>query len=229
MEAPYDAAQPIDRQTLHQELVGRLRAMILDGTLKPGSKIREVALAEKFGVSRTPLREALRALTADGVVHLVANRGAIVATISEQEIKEILPIIGALEALAGEIICSDASDADIASFRKIHEAMIAEREAGDEDAYQRHNRHFHETIMDLSRNTMLQSLHANMILRTRAARFTSPKSPEKWADAIMDHERIVTALEARNATAVAAQLKHHMVQTATTALQEYTAKIGEKS
>lgn len=229
MESRNKTVPPIERQTLHQELMSRLKALILDGTLKPGSKIPEVALAVQFGVSRTPLREALRALAADGVVNLVPNKGAIVAMISEFEIQEILPIIGALEALAGEIVCRTASDAEIASFREIHLAMIRERDAGNEDAYQRYNRQFHNKLLDLSHNTMLQELHANMILRIRAARFTSPKSPEKWADAISDHEGIVAAIEARDALETSFKLKKHMVQTATGALQEYVSKVGNRS
>ena len=96
----------IPRRSLHDELATQMRDLLTRGELKAGDKISEQALCQRFGVSRTPLREALKVLANEGLVILLPNRGASVARISPEEIDELFPIMGALEALAGEAACS---------------------------------------------------------------------------------------------------------------------------
>src|ERR1700685_2379658 len=100
----------IVRRGLHYELAARLLDMIVDGELKPAQKVPEAELCERFGVSRTPMREALKVLAAEGLINLLPNRGAAVAKITQQEIEELFPIMGALEALAGELACAKMDD-----------------------------------------------------------------------------------------------------------------------
>ena len=97
---------PILRRTLHDELVMLVRNMIIEGELRPGSRIAESRLCDHFGVSRTPLREALKVLSAEGLVQLLPNKGATVARVTRKEAEEIVPVLGAMEALAGELACA---------------------------------------------------------------------------------------------------------------------------
>src|ERR1700754_2536173 len=103
MAAPAEAVQGIERRSLHAELVERVRALITVGELANGQKIPERALCQRFGVSRTPLREALKVLASEGVVTLRPNRGAVVNGLTAQELMHVFPVMGALEALAGEL------------------------------------------------------------------------------------------------------------------------------
>src|ERR1700761_9470863 len=95
----------IPRKPLHNELASLLRTMIFKGELRPGNRISEQRLCTRFGVSRTPLREALKVLSAEGLVHLLPNKGATVVRVTRKEVEEIIPILGTLEALAGEMAC----------------------------------------------------------------------------------------------------------------------------
>lgn len=202
------------RRSLHDELVDGVRDMILEGTFKPGGKIPERTLCERFAVSRTPLREALKALASEGLVQLVPNRGAIVAMITEREIDELFPIIGALEALAGEIVCRNAQDVDIKALRALHEEMVEHFHRREESAYRRLNRQFHQTMFDIAGNLALTDLYQQLLSRIHLIRFLINKTETDWRKAVEDHERIIAAVEARNAPRLAAILKIHLTETA---------------
>jgi DNA-binding GntR family transcriptional regulator len=204
----------IVRRSLHAELVGEIRAMIVEGTLAPGDKIAEQALSDRFGVSRTPLREALKFLAAEGLVQLLPNRGAIVARITAKEIDELFPILGTLEALAGELALANATDADIAGLRRLHEAMIARYRAGKQIPYLKLNRQFHEALFRLARNDALMDMYRQLLVRTHSVRFIVKKNASEWHAAVDDHEEIIAAIAACDATRLAAILKTHMTETA---------------
>jgi DNA-binding GntR family transcriptional regulator len=204
----------LKRRSLHDELLEGIRDMILEGKFKPGDKIPERALCEHFGVSRTPLRESLKALAAEGLVQLVPNRGAIVALITEKEIDELFPILGALEALAGELVCQRAEEADLRALRAIHEEMVEHFHRGEESAYRRLNRQFHQALFDIGGNNALSELYQQLLGRIHLIRFLVDKKETDWKKAVEDHERIMSALEARNGARLAAILKMHLTETA---------------
>lgn len=212
------APEPIIRRSLYDEMVERLRALIVSGELKPGEKIPELALSARFGVSRTPLREGLKVLAAEGLVSLLPNRGAIVAVITEDEIDELFPIIGALEALAGEMASARASEADLARFEALHGAMQAQFAAGDENAYRTSNRQFHELLFEIAANASLTDLYHSLTVRIHAARFIVSKEREDWSSAMDDHDAILAALKARDGARVGAVLKRHLSVTAVRSL-----------
>ena len=114
-----------------------LREMILRGELRAGEKVPEEQLCERFGVSRTPIREALKVLAAEGVLQILPHRGAIVARITEDQINELFPIMASLERLAGKLACATATDMDIARVRALHDEMMAFYKAEDEPNYLR--------------------------------------------------------------------------------------------
>ena len=116
----------ISQHSLHDELLNRLRRMIIDGQFMPGDKVPERQLCDQFGVSRTPLREALKVLAAEGLVQLAPNRGAMIATLSADELEECLAISTALEALSGELACENVTDAEMEKIRTLHAEMIAD-------------------------------------------------------------------------------------------------------
>jgi DNA-binding GntR family transcriptional regulator len=113
----------------------RLRDMIVQGELLPGTKLNERVLCEQLGISRTPLREALKFLASEGLVELLPNRGAQVAPLESGKVKEMFVVLGSLEALAGELVCRNASDAEIAEIRSLHYQMVAHHARGELAAY----------------------------------------------------------------------------------------------
>lgn len=204
------APAPILRRNLHDELAVQLKDMLARGELKPGEKISEPALCARFGVSRTPLREALKVMAAEGLIILSPHRGARVARISPEEVNEIFPIMGALEALAGEGACARATEADIARIQKLHDEMVECYKAFDAPGYLRINRQIHEALFDIAGNAALTQLYQTLMVRIHQVRFVAQKSKDRWAEAVADHEAIVAALRARDGQRLGAILKEHL-------------------
>ena len=205
-----EASQTIERRSLHGELVERLRALITVGELANGQKVPERALCERFGVSRTPLREALKVLASEGVVTLRQNRGAVVNGLTAEELTQAFPVMGALEALAGEIACRMITDAELAKIRVAHETMVVHWRRGELQAYFALNRAIHEAILEATHNDVLISAYRNISRRIMSARYMANKSPKRWAEAVKEHEAMLVALERRDGRALSKILKSHL-------------------
>lgn len=206
-----DRYQGIVRKTLHHEVVvDALRELILEGELEPMSRINEVELCERFGISRTPLREAIKLLAAEGLLVLLPNRGARVVALSETEIAEILQVVGALEGAAGELACERITSDELAVIEAATDAMVGARKAGDYPAYFARNREIHEAIMAAARNSALQSTYRSLSGRVQRARFSAHKTDEQWARAIDDHNLMVMFLRRRDGAALGQLLRDHL-------------------
>lgn len=205
--------EPIVRRTLHDELLERLRQMIIHGDLAPGDKVPEKELCDRFGVSRTPLREALKVLASEGLVTLTPNRGAMVSEVTLADLEEAFPVMGALEALSGEMACAHITDAEIAEIRALHQAMVKHYESGDLGAYFRLNQQIHECLLDAARNQTLATAYRGLAGRIRRARYIANMSADRWAQAVAEHEQILEALENRDGVALARILKRHLANT----------------
>lgn len=204
------ATEPIIRRTLHDELLQRLRQMIIDGDLVPGEKVPEKKLCERFAVSRTPLREALKVLANDGLVTLTPNRGAMISDLTLADLEEAFPVMGALEALSGEMACANITSAEIAEIKELHKKMIAHYEARELTLYFRINQQIHELILAAARNQALSSMYRSLEGRIRQARYLANMSTSRWTQAVQEHEQIMAALEARDGAALAKILKSHL-------------------
>ncbi|MFC3695230.1 GntR family transcriptional regulator [Chenggangzhangella methanolivorans] len=213
----------IVRHSLHQSLVAPLREMIMQGELRPGEKVPEEQLCERFGVSRTPIREALKVLAAEGALEILPHRGAIVARITEEQIAELFPIMASLERLAGALACRRADEADVARIKGLHEQMMACYRAEDERGYLRFNRLIHETFFDIAGNATLATLYQQILTRINACRFVVRKKPEHWRTAVAEHEEMVRLLEARDADALAALLERHVTGTTVGIARDFVA------
>lgn len=202
------------RDTLHSGASDALRDMIVKGEMAPGSKIREGDLCERLGISRTPLREALKVLASEGLIQLVPRHGAFVAQITETEIEELFPIMAALEALAGELACARMRTADVEAFRTLHRDLFARFEAGDEREYLRLNREIHRLFFSVAGNNALTSLFEQILVRTHSVRFVARKTQEQWQRAVDEHRAILAAVEARDGKLLGELLRQHLLGTA---------------
>lgn len=204
------AIAPIERRALHEELADQLRRAIVHGELSPGAKISEKELCEQFGVSRTPVREALKILSTEGLVQLMQNRGASVTDLTWEDMQHAFPVMGALEALAGELACDNATDAQIERAEALQARMIAMFERGDRKGYFRVNEEVHQLIIDASGNTALPRLMRTVSGQVRRARYKANLSRERWEQAIAEHEEILAALKARDARRMNRLMKAHL-------------------
>lgn len=201
---------PIARRPLHEEAVDRLRDQIVQGRLGPGERLNERLLCEQLGISRTPLREAIKLLATEGLVELLPNRGAVVSAVDPNRIAEALVVMGTLEALAGELACGQASDATIASIRRLHDEMLAMHAKGDLAGYFRYNQLIHMGIVEASRNPVLANTYRQLNANVKRARFMANLSRERWDAAVAEHEQIIRALERRDAAALRSLLADHL-------------------
>jgi DNA-binding GntR family transcriptional regulator len=202
--------EPILRTSLHEQLRERLRTLIIEGELKPESRIDEKALCERFGVSRTPLREVLKVLATEGLVTLLPNRGARVAGFDLADLAETFPVMGALEALAGQLAAVSATDAEIAAIEQLHIAMHVAYGSRDLRRYFDLNQRIHASILAATRNTTLTQLYEQVSGKVRRARFSANLSDARWAEAIAEHDLMLAALKARDGAALAQVLQAHL-------------------
>lgn len=202
--------QVISRKSLHQELVDRLQLLIISNRLEPGAKVPERDLCEQFGVSRTPLREALKVLATDGLVRLEQNRGAWVTKITASEVNEVFPILGALEALSGELACRHISNGEIKNIRKLHDLLMKNYENRNLDAYFKTNQKIHRAILLAAKNSTLINYWQALTIRMQRARYLANMSDDRWAEAVDEHEKIMLFLEKRNGQKLAMTLIEHM-------------------
>lgn len=195
--------------TLHDRLIVRLRAIFLNGELPEGSRIPEVALSERFGVSRTPLREALKVMAAEGFVILRPNRGAVVAPIDPTEIAPLVEFKGALERLIGLLVPARASEADIAELERLHLDLGDALERQDHAAYTRINYTFHQRLAQATRNPVLVQNYEAVQQKIWRYRFTINELSDRLAESYAEHERIMIALRARTRLDLAERLEEH--------------------
>jgi len=213
----------IVRRSLHDELIDRLREMIVTGDLKPGTKVPEQSLAVKFGVSRTPLREALKVLASEGLITLTPNKGATISDLTLEDLEEAFPVMGALEALSGELACRFISDEGIAAIIQLHEQMIFHYKGNQMPEYFRCNQEIHNSILEAAGNDTLSNIYRGLSGRVRRARYFANISPKRWAQAVAEHEEIITALKVRNGAALGDVLKRHLENKLETVREVITA------
>lgn len=203
----------IARPSLHEAIVARVRDMIIEGTLAPGSRIHEGKLGDELGVSRTPLREALKYLASEGLLELSPGRGALVRQFSVKDVQDALIVIGQLEGFAGRLACANASNAEIGEVRQFHDRMMEMYRTRDRLPYFKLNQAIHSAILRLSKNDSLSYVHGILQARLRRIRYVGNENPEKWAGAVVDHEEMIAALEARDGERLASALIAHMDRT----------------
>lgn len=203
-------SRPISRRHLHDELLVRLRDYIIGGVLPPGAKIPEKELCERFGVSRTPLREALKVLAYEGLVVLNHNRGSTVSPLTLDDLAQTFPIFAKMEGLAGELACEKLSTDEIAEIRRLHDEMVAHYQRRDYRSHLIANAQIHSAIHLGSKNQSLIQLLDRLSSRVARARSGLVLSEAQWANAIAEHEAVIAALEARDGPLAATLLRRHV-------------------
>ena len=200
----------MSKEFVHTELLDNLREVFVRGEVPPGQKVPEAQLCERFGVSRTPLREALKVLAAEGQVELLPNRGARVRALSLEEVDGLFAVAGALEALAGEQACERITAPELDALADLHARMRDAYTRRDVAPYYALNRQIHEAIVSATRNPVLVAQYAILNARIRRVRFDSPMTDEIWSRAMAEHEGMMNALQRRDAAAMASILKTHL-------------------
>src|SRR6202165_4288588 len=200
----------IVKASLHDEAVARIRDMIMEGKLEPGRQVSEKDLCALFGISRTPLREALKVLATEGLIALLPHRGARVARLTGKDMADLFQVMGSLEGLAGELACAKISDEAVNEIRARHHEMLAHYTRGDRTAYFAANQAIHEAIIAAASNSVLTAAYESMRGRIRPARFMANVTRERWDQAVREHGEILEALSRRDGVRLRGLLPEHL-------------------
>jgi len=204
------AADPIARHSLHEVVTDRVRDLITEGAFPPGSRLPERILCEQLAISRTPLREAMKVLATEGLLEFAPNKGARVVGLTVDDVDELFPVMGALESLAGELAASRITDEEIAEIRVLHYQMALHHTRGEHAPYFKSNQDIHEKILSAARNPTLSTAYRNLAGRIRGARYAANMSRDRWAQAMAEHEEMLSALEDHDGPRLAEILKRHL-------------------
>jgi DNA-binding GntR family transcriptional regulator len=199
-------------KSLHGEILAKLRDYVVEGNVPDGARIPERQLCEKFGISRTPLREALKVLAAEGLIDLLPNRGARVRSLSAHELRELFDVMGGLEALAGRLACENITDEEFAEIMRLHHAMYACYLRRDMRGYFEFNQQIHQKILSAARNSKLTQAYAGLSDQIRRMRYSAnlAQKRDRWGEAVREHEAILDALNRRDGEQLSSILFKHL-------------------
>ena len=198
--------------SLHEQVADTLRQEIFGGTLAPGSFVDEVALCERLEISRTPLREALKVLTAEGLVRHEPRRGCFVNEVTERDLDEIFPVIALLEGRCAHEAALRASDADLAALEALHDKLQkAARHKRIVDYYDT-NYTIHEAIITLADNRWLAQVIGDLRKILKLARLQQLHAPGRLEQSLSEHMAVFAALKARDAEGAEAAMRTHLTR-----------------
>jgi DNA-binding GntR family transcriptional regulator len=208
--APAPGSSRLRESALYEQVAERLRARILAHTLPPGSWIDEQSLAAEFGISRTPLREALKVLAAEGLVTMKLRRGAYVTEVSERDLTEVYHLLGLLEADAAATVAEQATDAQLAELQALHDLL--ERSVDDRDAFFRANEQFHLKLLHIADNQWTQAMVGDLRRVMKLNRHQSLFKQGRVEASLDEHRKIMQALKARDGAKVKRLMEQHIKQ-----------------
>lgn len=198
--------------SLHDEVAAQLRERIFAGKLAPGSFLDEVRLAEELAISRTPLREALKVLTAEGLVRHEPRRGCFVNEVTEQDLDEIFPVIALLEGRCAYEAATHAGDADIEALEALHDKLQRHAKAKRINEYYDTNFAIHEAIITLAGNRWLAQVIGDLRKIVKLARLQQLHAPGRLEQSLSEHMAVFAALKARDAEGAEAAMRTHLTR-----------------
>ena len=197
--------------SLHHQAAEKLRQQIFAGELAPGSFVDEAALCEQLAVSRTPLREALKVLVAEGLLRHEPRRGCFVAQITERDVDQIFPVIALLEGRAAHEATERAAAADIAALEVLHQRLREHAEAGRISEYYEANYAIHEAFITLADNPWLAQVIGDLRKILRLARHQTLHVPGRLQQSLAEHLQVFAALKSGDAAAAEQAMCHHLL------------------
>lgn len=211
MNAREETGNRIARSALYEEVAELLRQRIYAHELSPGTWIDEQALAASFGISRTPMREALKVLASEGLVRLEPRRGCYVAELSEQDLDEIFPVMALLEGRVAFEAASKASDADIERLATIHEQLEQYAAANDADRFFEANQAFHSALQEIAGNRWLKQMIDDARKVIKLTRRDSLRLEGRLKQSLTEHRAILKGLRERDPDAAGRAMHDHLL------------------
>ena len=203
-EAP---SQPLSRRALYQDVAERLRQQIFDRELEPGSWIDEMKLCAEYGISRTPMREALKVLAVEGLVTMKVRRGAYVTEMSRDDVAQVFHLMALLESDAAGEVAARATAAERQELRALHERL--EKQVRQRDAFFVTNEQFHMKLLEVAGNRWRAQIVADLRKVMELNRHHSLFKRGRLADSLAEHRALMAAIEAGDAAEATRLMKAH--------------------
>ena len=200
----------IQKKTLHEEIANNLREMIMAGELTEGDKIKEDELCTVMEISKTPLREALRVLSAEGLIRLIPNRGSYVTTPTFEEIKEMFDVMSVLEGVCARTAAKKMSTGDFKKLEEIHHQLEKNFRLKDQKQYIHHNNLYHAFVQELAGNKTLNQIVNGLRQKILLYRFKSLNLFGRFEQSIQEHRELLEAFRNRDAAKAELLMKSHM-------------------
>ncbi|WP_395703751.1 GntR family transcriptional regulator [Aquabacterium sp.] len=201
------AHPPLTPRALYQDVAERLRQQIFSRELEPGSWIDEQKLAQDFGISRTPLREALKVLAVEGLVTMKMRRGAYVTEMSAEDVTQIYHLLGLMESDAAGLVAGHATAAQLAELRALHERL--EKNVRQRDAFFATNEQFHMKLLEVAGNRWTQQIVTDLRKVMKLNRHHSLFKQGRLADSLAEHRALMAAIEQRDAAGAVKLMRMH--------------------
>jgi len=211
---------PISSPLLIEEIARILREQIVEGALEPGRRLSERDLGARLGVSRTPLREALRLLAGERLVEVTPRRGARVAPFDRAVVEDVYPVLACLERLAANMACQNIGEDTLAGLAATVEKMRAARARKDRRRLLALSRDFHEAVLAAAGNGTLRQLQRQLTGQVQRARSLSLDSDRDWDEALREHTALLAALRKRNGEAAVEAVSRRLTTDKKKALRE---------
>lgn len=215
-----DALPPISSPLLIEEIARVLREQIVEGALEPGLRLSERDIGARLGVSRTPLREALRLLAGERLVEVLPRRGARVAALDRAVVEDVYPVLACLERLAVDMACRTMDDDALANLAAVIDKMKTARSRKDRRRFIALSREFHETVVAAAGNATLRQLQGLLSGQVQRARFHALESERDWDRALREHAALLSALRKRNGAAAVEAVSRTLTTSKKKALRE---------
>jgi len=205
--AAVESPRPLVQRALYQEVAERLRQQIYARELEPGSWIDELKLAADYGISRTPMREALKVLAVEGLVTMKVRRGAYVTEMSADDVAQVYHVMALLESDAAGIVATQASDAERVELKALHERL--EKQARQRDAFFATNEQFHMAVLRIAGNRWAMQVVTDLRKVMKLNRHHSLFKTGRLAESLAEHRALMAAIEARNAREATRLMRAH--------------------
>ena len=207
-------ATSLSPKALYVEVAELLRQRIFSRELEPGSWIDELKIAEEYGISRTPLREALKVLATEGLVTMKVRRGAYVTEVSQQDLADVYHLLSLLESDAAGVVATKATDAELAELKGLHAdleaaALTDSAGAANTDRFFAVNERFHMRLLEIANNRWRDQMVADLRKVMKLNRHNSLLKTGRMAESLVEHRSIMTALLARDASTTAQRMREH--------------------
>jgi DNA-binding GntR family transcriptional regulator len=205
------AAPSLAPRALYEEVADLIRQRIFSRELEPGSWIDELQIAKAYGISRTPLREALKVLAAEGLVTMKVRRGAYVTEVSEKDLRDVYHLLSLLESDAAAVVAATASPSDLKKLQSLHAELEAAGKPGKEkhDKFFEVNESFHMCLLELSQNKWRDQMVADLRKVMKLNRHNSLFKTGRITESLAEHQAIMAALNAKDPVATAARMREH--------------------